>query len=138
MAKLKGTTIPNWTMFGASVVVIQIFEEQLEGFVSYKSCLFIVLDDGEFCEDFENTKNITIFASIQSKDHVECISNTIKCVYNLFDNISSDVCVYGLDKSIINQYDINKDFNFSDLFRENPKKKSELSITETHSYRINR
>lgn len=92
MEELDSQSIPNFTMFEASYVQIQLFKSPYEtdDEESYHAALLIFLDDASETEDY----NVTIFINVINEDPESCAKLAFLYASVLFDNISPIVSVW--------------------------------------------
>lgn len=100
-------TIPNWTMFGAKRISINLFEKEIEGNILYTSALLIWLDDGLPEEEYEE-KTVTLFTDVVTDDPKKSGMILGEYASSIFDNIDSVVYVFNGDNDIIDQFDLNE------------------------------
>lgn len=100
-------TIPNWTMFGAKRISINLFEKEIEGNILYTSALLIWLDDGIPEEEYEE-KTVTLFTDVVTDDPKKSGMILGEYASSIFDNIDSMVYVFNEDNDIIDQFDLNE------------------------------
>ena len=97
------TTIPNWSMFQAKKIAINIFKKKYENTFVYTSGLLFWLHDGN--EDSELT--VTVFTDVVTKDPKQTALIVAEYASSLFENISSFVYVFGEEGDIIEEFDLN-------------------------------
>lgn len=126
--KQKGLdiNIPNWSMFGVTRAVVNVFKKEHEGGVLYTSALLIWLNDGVEVEEGEE-KTITIFTDVVLDDPKKCAMIVAEYASSLFNELTSYVYVFGDDGEIIDEFDLNdipddelpelnfEDYDFEDL-----------------------
>ena len=129
--KQKGLdiNIPNWSMFGVTRAVVNVFKKEHEGGVLYTSALLIWLNDGVEVEEGEE-KTITIFTDVVLGDPKKCAMIVAEYASSLFNELTSYVYVFGDDGEIIDEFDLNDipddelpELNFEDYDFEDPDKK---------------
>lgn len=125
--KATDIKIPNWAMFGAKNVVINIFENVINGEFLYSGALLIWLNDGqkEEDEDYEE-KTVTIFTDVVIDDPKKCALIIAEYASNLFEELSSMVYVFNEDHEVIKEFDLNdEEFEFGEIDIENYQFKEE-------------
>lgn len=125
------TMIPNWTMFGAKRVSINLFEKEVEGKILYTSALLIWLDDGIDEEEYEE-KTVTIFTSVVTEDRKKGALILGEYASALFDDVDATAYVFNDDNEIVEEIDMNElsDDDFPEINLE------DFGMVETHKKSI--
>ncbi len=105
--KPKETLIPNWTMFGAKRVVVNIFKKEDDEEVFYTSALLIWLDDGSDEEDYEE-KTVTIFTDVVTDNPNQSALIMGEYASALFNEVDSVAYVFDEDNNVIEEIDMNE------------------------------
>lgn len=119
--------IPNWSMFGTRNVVINIFENVINGEFLYSGALLFWLNDGkaEGDEGFEE-KTVTIFTDVVLDDPKKCALIVAEYASNLFQELSSLVYVFNEESEVIMEFDLNdEEFDFDEIDTDNYQFKGE-------------
>nr|QMP82896.1 MAG: hypothetical protein [Caudoviricetes sp.] len=122
--------IPNWAMFGARNVVINIFENVINGEILYSGALLFWLHDGvsEEDENYEE-KTITLHTDVVLDDPKKCALIVAEYASNLFEELSSMVYVFNEEADIIMEFDLNdEEFEFGEVDIENYQFKEETKV----------
>jgi hypothetical protein len=99
----KEVTIPNWTIFGAHSVSIELHKFINENDQDeYNSCLTIYLNDGE--EDQE--KVITIVTDIWNSCAHCCALTSVHHICQIFDDIADVVLVIDERGEIVDEFSL--------------------------------
>ena len=119
------TMIPNWTMFGAQRIVINIFEREIDNETVYTSALLFWLDDG--IEDSEE-KTVTVFTDIVTESSKKAALILGEYASAIFENVDAIAYVFGEKNEIIEEIDMNKleDEDFPEINLE------DFGMVETH------
>lgn len=100
------TTIPNWTMFGAKAVSIEVSKQMIDNHLLYNPQLSFFLHDGS---DSDEQRVVTIFTDVYSDDLNSAIMQCVYHVDGLFDSISNTVFVFDGD-------DVEQEIKLDELF----------------------
>lgn len=106
--KLLETSIPNWTMFAAYRIVVNIFKNEVDGEIFYTSALLFWLDDGSSSEIEFKEKTVTIFTNVVTNDPKQCALMLGEYTSALFNEVDSIAYVFDEDDKVIEEIDMNE------------------------------
>lgn len=101
------TIIPNWTMFGADRIVVNIFKKEVDGEIFYTSALLFWLNDGSSEEEYAE-KTVTIFTDVVTNDPKQSALILGEYASALFNEVDSIAYVFDEDDKVIEEIDMNE------------------------------
>jgi len=107
MKKNAEVVIPNWRMFGAKRVTVNIFEQEIDEEIFYTSALLFWLDDGNSDEDSEE-KTVTVFTDVVTDDSKRAALIVGEYASALFEHVDAIAYVFGEDNNVIEEIDMNE------------------------------
>jgi len=102
----KEVTIPNWTFFGAKNVAIDVAEVIVDGEVYYNPMVTLFLEDGT-----DEEKAVSIITDHYCTDAKGSVYEIARHLAMMFDSISANVTHFDSAGDIVEEYNLNEDFD---------------------------
>lgn len=102
------TIIPNWTMFGADRIVVNIFKKEVDAEIFYTAALLFWLNDGSTEEEEYVEKTVTIFTDVVTNDPKQSALILGEYASALFNEVDSIAYVFDEDDKVIEEIDMNE------------------------------
>lgn len=97
--------IPNWSMFDANCVIIDLFKHQTDEGVIYNPHLSFHLNDSE---EMSEQQVVSITTDIFEDNIDDALSAAVDSVSTLFDHVADVVTIYDANGSTIGELSIDK------------------------------
>lgn len=108
MTEKKDIPIPNWSMFGAKTISIEVLKQSIDNVIVYNPMVTFFLDNGS---EKDEEQVVAIFTDIYEEDPEDALKICAFGMGMMFESISNRAFIITLDGEVEREVDLTQLLN---------------------------